>query len=60
MLLCEDHKLSIIAFIIVQSQCTQLFHTVEILKNFVASDNYEESGALVTFETAIGAILKDA
>lgn len=55
----EEDKLSIITYIVIQSGCGELYPLIKLLKKLIISNDYEESGALATFETAIKIIIGD-
>lgn len=53
----EDNRLSIICYIIVQSQCVDLYASLYAILPFINSKIYEEAAAITTFENAINAII---
>lgn len=56
LMMSEDVRLMIIAYVIVQSKCHKIFPLLLALQDFVDDQIYEECAPLATFESAIRVI----
>ena len=57
LVLCEDHRLCIMAYVIVQSQCSDIYTSFLALNPFVDFNSMDEAVPMATIENAINVII---
>lgn len=59
LVLCEDHRLCLMAYVIVQSQCSDIYTSFLALNPFVDFNSMDEAVPMATIENAINVIIQD-
>ncbi|CDW84598.1 UNKNOWN [Stylonychia lemnae] len=59
LLINEDTRLCLVSYIIIQSQCAEVFLLVKELEPFIDQNRIEDALPLATFQNAIQVIMKD-
>ena len=59
LVLCEDHRLCLMAYVIVQSQCSDIYTSFLALNPFIDFNSMDEAVPMATIENAINVIIQD-